>query len=84
MNADEIAAEAISKINKQITNLVFLEIQNDRQLMQHYLRCIEASGLNSTNQRIGKAVKASYQLVNLLDRDDDPSCTLIQSHQKFV
>jgi hypothetical protein len=83
VKAPEIAEEAIRKVNRRITNLVFLEIQNDRQLMQHYLRCVETDGLDKTNQQIGKAVKASYELKNLPEREDDPTCTLIQSHQIF-
>lgn len=83
MNAREIAQEAIGILNKKITNEVFLAIQNNRSLMLEYLRAVEASGLDSVNQIIGKEVKAAYQLTNINDREDNPSCTLIQSHQKF-
>ena len=51
--------------------------------MYEYLRAVEEKGLDVVNQTIGKAVKAKYHLVNIDDREDDPSCTLIQSHQKF-
>ena len=83
MNAKEIAQEAIGILNKKITNEVFLTIQNNRTLMLEYLRAVESNGLDSVNQTIGKEVKAAYQLTNVADREDDPSCTLIQSHQKF-
>ncbi len=83
MTPKEIAEEAIQRINKKITNTVFLEIQNNRDLMLEYLRCVEDKGLDTTNQQIGKAVKESYSLVNVNEREDDPSCTLIQSHQRF-
>ncbi len=83
MTPTEIAENAFQRINKKITNIVFLEIQNDRELMRHYLRCIENHGLDNTNQQIGKAVKQRYQLTNAIERDNDPSCTLIQSHQTF-
>lgn len=83
MTPVEIAENAIQKINKRITNIVFLEIQNDRDLMQKYLRCVESQGLDTTNRQIGKAVKQRYQLTNATDRENDPSCTLIQSHQIF-
>ncbi len=83
MNAKEIAQEAIGILNKKITNEVFLTIQNNRSLMLEYLRAVEANGLDSVNQTIGKEVKAAYQLTNVNEREDDPSCTLIQSHQKF-
>lgn len=83
MKANEIAQEAIGILNKKITNEVFLTIQNNRSLMLEYLRAVEAKGLDSVNQTIGKEVKAAYQLTNVNEREDNPSCTLIQSHQKF-
>lgn len=83
MTASEIADEAIRRMNKRITNEIFLTIQNDRDLMKEYLRAIQDNGLDVVNQTIGKRVKASYNLVNVNDREDNPSCTLIQSHQIF-
>ncbi len=83
MTPEELAREAIAKFNKKITNEVFLTIQNDRDLMQKYLRVVETKGLNVTNQIIGKVIKARYHLENIEDREYNPSCTLIQSHQKF-
>jgi hypothetical protein len=83
MNPNEIAQEAIRRMNKKITNEIFLIIQNDRDLMKEYLRAVENDGLDPVNQAIGKKVKASYRLVNIDEREDNPSCTLIQSHQKF-
>ena len=83
MKAKEIAKEAIAILNKRITNEVFLTIQNNRTLMIEYLRAVQDQGLDTVNQTIGKEVKAAYKLVNVNDREDNPSCTLIQSHQKF-
>jgi len=83
MTPTQIAQEAISKMNKRITNQIFMIIQNDRKLMHEYLRAVEANGLDAVNRSIGKEVKNAYQLVNINDREDNPSCTLIQSHQKF-
>lgn len=83
MTPSQIAQEAIAMLNKRITNEIFLTIQNNRELMLEYLRAIETKGLDSVNQTIGKEVKKAYQLTNIDDREDNPSCTLIQSHQKF-
>lgn len=83
MTPSKIAETAIASLNRRITNEIFLVIQNDRDLMYHYLRAVENSGLDTVNQQIGKAVKAAYQLDNANERENDPSCTLIQSHQIF-
>ncbi len=83
MTPGEIAEEAVRRLNKRITNEIFLIIQNDRDLMHAYLRAVETSGLDTVNQTIGKKVKSSYNLINMNDRENNPSCTLIQSHQIF-
>jgi len=83
MKIKEIAQTAISRMNKRITNEVFLIIQNDRELMSEYLRAVERDGLDSVNQVIGKTIKEIYKLVNVNEREDNPSCTLIKSHTKF-
>ena len=83
MEPKDIAQKAIEKLNKQITNEVFLIIQNDKVLMHSYLISVENKGLDIVNRAIGMEVKKQYKLVNINDREENPSCTLIQSHQKF-
>lgn len=83
MSAQAIAEEAIRRMNERITNEIFIIIQNDRDLMHDYLREVESVGLDIVNQTIGRAVKSAYELTNA-DRENNPSCTLIQSHQRFI
>ncbi len=83
MNPGEIAEEAIGRLNKKITDEIFLIIQNDPRLMHEYLRAVEISGLDTVNKTIGKKVKTRYKLSNMNDRENRPSCTLIRSHQIF-
>ena len=83
MTPKHVAEEAIRRMNQRITNEIFLIIQNDRDLMKEYLRAVETNGLNTVNQTVGKEVKNAYGLVNMDNREDNPSCTLIQSHTKF-
>ncbi len=64
MTPKELAQEAISRFNKKITNEIFELIQSDRELMHQYLRIVEKDGLDTTNQTIGKIVKAEYHLTN--------------------
>ena len=83
MEPKEIAAKAISLLNKRITNEIFLIIQNNGDLMKEYLRAVQNHTLDPVNQTIGKAVKRAYHLENLDDRETNPSCTLIDSHTRF-
>ena len=80
------AEKALSRFAKRITDEVFLLIQNDRELMQEYLRLVQESGLDTVNQWIGRKVKERFALANETGdeaRNEDPRSTLIQSHQKF-
>ncbi len=83
MSGSEIARKAISKMNKMITNEIFKIIQNDPDLMQEYSIAVTNSSSHTVNCIVGKEIKNEYKLVNINEREDDPSCTLIQSHQKF-
>ncbi len=94
MEPDEIVQEAIKKMNKRvtarITDEIFLIIQNDRKLMQEYLRSVhrQASknskdyGHDTVNQMIGKAVKKQYGLEDC-GKESNPSSTLIRSYTKL-
>ena len=67
-----------------ITNEIFLIIQNDKKLMQEYLKAVKLFELDTINQNIGKAVKELYSLENDGDnREEHPTSTIIKSHQIF-
>ncbi len=83
MELSEFVNEVISLKNKVITDEVFLLIQNDKNLMQKYLRLVEEKGLDVVNRFIGKMVKEKYGLINEKDRNLEPKSTLISSHQEF-
>jgi hypothetical protein len=78
------ADKVISQKNKSITDEIFLLIQNNKDLMQEYLRLVEGNSLSSVNTQIGRHVKEAYKLTNAAERNDEPSSTLIKSYQEFV
>ena len=83
MAIKRFADEVLSKFSKEITDQVFLSIQNDRELMHEYLRLVSKEGIDSVNQQLGKAVKSRFKLSNSDSRQDDPKSMLIKSHQEF-
>lgn len=83
MPIKKFADEVLNKFSKEITDQVFLSIQNNRELMHEYLRLISKNSIDTVNQQIGKAVKSRYKLSNADSRQDDPKSTLIKSHQEF-
>ncbi len=84
MTPEQIGERAFAKLDKRITDEIFLIIQNDRELMQEYLHAVEEHGVGTVNRTIGKAVKEKYKLTNDESRQVDPVSTLIKSHQEFV
>ena len=83
MTLQEYSEELLSKFSKEITDQVFLSIQNDRKLMHEYLRLVGENGIDSVNKHIGKSVKKRYKLSNSDSRQDNPKSMLIKSHQEF-
>lgn len=75
--------EVLDQFAKDITDQVFLMIQEDRELMQKYLAAVSEHDLGTVNRAIGKAVKARFQLENLPTREEAPLSTLIKSHQEY-
>jgi hypothetical protein len=78
---DAFIKEVIDHKNKQITDEVFLLIQNDRKFMREYLRLVETDKLNVVNMRIGKQIKDAYKLTNTKTRNSKPTSMLIESFQ---
>lgn len=83
MSIKKFTDKVLDEFSKEITDQVFLSIQNNRELMHEYLRLISTNTIDIVNQRIGKAVKDRYKLSNLNSRQDEPKSTLIKSHQEF-
>jgi len=83
MSINKFADKVLDEFSKEITDQVFLSIQNNRELKHEYLRLISTNTIDTVNQRIGKAVKDRYKLTNSDSRQDNPKSVLIKSHQEF-
>lgn len=83
MEIADFVYEVISIKNKSITDEIFLLIQNDKALMQQYLKLVQEKKLDVVNRQIGKMIKVHYNLSNDKSRNESPKSTLISSHQEF-
>lgn len=79
----DFTEKVMRQYSKNITDEIFIMIQNDKELMYEYLKLVEANGLTIVNQQIGKKIKNRFSLDNELTRNELPKSTLIQSHQEF-
>lgn len=80
MNLNEFKEKALTQFTKEITDLFFLFIENDEELMHDYLRVIGREGdLDTTNKRLGEAVKSWFRLENG-EVNQEPMSKLIESY----
>jgi len=81
---DDFKSKVVKMFCNDITDRVFLMIQNDRELMQEYLSIIEHGNSRANiNSQIAKEIKKRFQLDNEEMKNKEPKSFLIQSHEKF-
>ena len=80
MTLQQFQQRALTQFTKEITDIFFSYIENDKDLLQDYLRVIgRDSNLDETNMTLGAAVKEWFDLKNG-DVNRDPKSRLIRSY----
>lgn len=78
---DNFFDKVFDEFNRDITDRIFLMIQNDSDLMADYLKLVSDSevGKDTLNRKLGEKIKDEY---NLDDREENknPYSTLIKSY----
>ena len=81
----EFSETVLKKFKENITDGVFLYIQNDRDLMQRYLEIAKnPEDREAVNRLIGKNVLNTFELIKADTRSECPKSTLIKSHQDYT
>lgn len=71
------------KIENEITDLFFLFVQSDKELMKMYLDTVAASGnLQAVNSQISRLLASRFQLVSTGNKKENPHSNLIQSYSE--
>ncbi|MBU2492345.1 MAG: hypothetical protein KJ571_06930 [Bacteroidetes bacterium] len=73
------AEKVLDKFSNEITDQVFLMIENNKELLQNYLEIVSNEGLDNVNQTLGKKVKEYFKLENL-EENQNPKSKLIKSY----
>ena len=80
MTLHQLQQGALTQFTKEITDLFFLYIENDEDLMHDYLRVIgRESDLDTTNKKLGEAVKSWFKL-EYGEVNREPMSKLIESY----
>jgi hypothetical protein len=77
---EEIAENALQGLVEDITDHVFMMIQEDRGLMQDYIQQVVENDKDTVNKTIGKYIKKRLNLTNL-GRCEEPESSLIGSYE---
>ena len=64
MTANEYAEKVVLDFMRNITDHVFLNIQNNEELMREYQRQVNENSLRTVNTAMGKKVREVFQLEN--------------------
>jgi|AntAceMinimDraft_16_1070373.scaffolds.fasta_scaffold692454_2 hypothetical protein len=76
--------KVIDSFCENLTDRVFLMIQNDRDLMHDYLKIIaNSNSVASVNSELAKEIKKRFKLDNINQRNKNPESSLIQGHEMF-
>ena len=83
METKEFANKVVTQFCDELTDLLFLYIENDKELMLEYLRLVSDHSLDTVNQDLGLQFKEKFFVSNK-DRNDNPKSKLIMSYTKHT
>lgn len=79
---DKFLDDVFDKYFTDITDKIFTFIQNDKCLMQEYLKLVGQKGRDTVNRELGKKIKNRLGL-SVDGRCNSSQSTLIQSHTEL-
>ncbi|MBA7651336.1 hypothetical protein ES703_59155 [subsurface metagenome] len=84
MTLKEFQDKALEQFTREITDIFFSYIENDSELMHDYLRIVgRENDLDTTNRKLGEAVKNWFRLENG-EVNDEPESYLIESYTEHI
>lgn len=83
MTTEQFAQKVTDKFNEELTDLIFLYIENDAELMHDYLRLVSDKDLDTVNKALGRKIKEKFGVENL-ERSNNPKSKLIKSYTKHT
>jgi len=75
--------KVIQRFSAEITDRVFLMIQNDRELLKEYMDLLGTNPQKTINSSLAKEIKKRYNLENKEFKIENPQSLLIQSYESF-
>jgi len=83
MTKEEFAQKVTDSFCEEITDLFFLHIEKNSELMHDYLRMVSSFGLDDINQTLGAKIKQKFHVENI-GRSHKPKSKLIKSYTQHT
>lgn len=84
MNLKDFTDTLMSEFDKNLTDIVFLYIESNKELMEDYLKVVSNnSELKVVNSQIARAIEKHYTLQSTGIRNEKPKSQLIKSYEEF-
>ena len=84
MTLEQFKTNALTQFTREITDIFFCYIENNKELLQDYQRVIgRDSNLDETNLALGAAVKKWFRLENG-NENSNPKSKLIRSYTEHI
>ena len=82
-NVSDFVAEAIKEFRENLTDALFLFVENDRELMQRYLELMEAGHSRQEINSFGKQIVQAFNLSNQPIASARPRSALIKTEYRL-
>ena len=83
MSSEDFAKKVAAQFCLELTDQLFMYIENDKNLMQDYLRLVSEEGLFKANQNLGSNFKKLFNVDNI-EEDNNPNSKLIKSYTQHT
>ena len=77
LKTEKLGKKLLSRFTRQLTDQVFLFLQQDPELYQEYQALVRESSSNGVNSVLGRMITEAYDLVNL-NKETHPQSPLLK------
>lgn len=83
LKTEKLGKKLLSRFTRQLTDQVFLFLQQDPELYQEYQALVRESSSNGVNSVLGRMITEAYDLVNL-NKETHPQSPLLKKYTRHA
>lgn len=83
LKTEKLGKKLLSRFTRQLTDQVFLFLQQDPELYEEYQALVRDSSPNGVNSVLGRMITEAYDLVNL-NKETHPQSPLLKKYTRHA